>query len=329
MPILNEERHLRRGRQRRVRAGVRRADRGGAGAGSEPGPHRRDRRASWRRRPAGRHWCRNPTGRTADAPQRGDRGEPRPESSCGSTGTACSTRTTCRTAVDELAETGAANVGGLMAAEGTTPFERAVAAAMTSVLGVGAARFHTGRRGRPGRHGLPRRVPPRVAGAGRRLRPAVRAGPGLGDEPPDPRGRRAGLVHPGAARALPAARHASRRWPGSTSSTAGGAGSSPGRTPARSTRATWPPPAAVGRCRRRDGAGRAGHAVGAGAAGRLRRAGRRRLGGDRSGLSPAERARLPLVLATMHMSWGVGFLTSPSSLVPDELRATSEVSGRR
>ena len=35
-----------------------------------------------------------------------------------------------------------------MAAEGTTPFERAVAAAMTSVLGVGAARFHTG--GEPG-----------------------------------------------------------------------------------------------------------------------------------------------------------------------------------
>ena len=44
-----------------------------------------------------------------------------------------------RTAVEILQETGAANVGGLMAAEGTTPFERAVAAAMTSVLGVGAS----------------------------------------------------------------------------------------------------------------------------------------------------------------------------------------------
>jgi glycosyltransferase involved in cell wall biosynthesis len=49
-----------------------------------------------------------------------------------------------RTAVELLAQTGAANVGGLMDAEGVTPFERAVAAAMTSRLGVGASRFHTG-----------------------------------------------------------------------------------------------------------------------------------------------------------------------------------------
>jgi glycosyltransferase involved in cell wall biosynthesis len=49
-----------------------------------------------------------------------------------------------RTAVDLLQRTGAANVGGLMAAAGTTPFERAVAAAMTSVWGVGASRFHVG-----------------------------------------------------------------------------------------------------------------------------------------------------------------------------------------
>lgn len=49
-----------------------------------------------------------------------------------------------RTAVRLLAETGAANVGGVMAAEGVTDFQRAVAAAMTSVFGVGGARFHTG-----------------------------------------------------------------------------------------------------------------------------------------------------------------------------------------
>jgi glycosyltransferase involved in cell wall biosynthesis len=49
-----------------------------------------------------------------------------------------------RTAVDLLDQTGAANVGGLMDAEGVTPFERAVAAAMTSRLGVGASRFHVG-----------------------------------------------------------------------------------------------------------------------------------------------------------------------------------------
>ena len=53
-----------------------------------------------------------------------------------------------RTAYELLQETGAANVGGLMDAEGVTPFERAVAAAMTSRLGVGSARFHTG--GEPG-----------------------------------------------------------------------------------------------------------------------------------------------------------------------------------
>jgi succinoglycan biosynthesis protein ExoA len=49
-----------------------------------------------------------------------------------------------RTAVELLDETGADNVGGLMRAEGTTPFECAVACAMTSPLGVGNARFHTG-----------------------------------------------------------------------------------------------------------------------------------------------------------------------------------------
>jgi succinoglycan biosynthesis protein ExoA len=48
------------------------------------------------------------------------------------------------TAVALLEETGADNVGGVMAAEGSTPFESAVAAAMTSKLGVGAASFHVG-----------------------------------------------------------------------------------------------------------------------------------------------------------------------------------------
>jgi succinoglycan biosynthesis protein ExoA len=49
-----------------------------------------------------------------------------------------------QTAVRLLEETGAANVGGIMAAEGVSDFQRAVAAAMTSVFGVGGARFHTG-----------------------------------------------------------------------------------------------------------------------------------------------------------------------------------------
>ena len=49
-----------------------------------------------------------------------------------------------QTAVDTLRETGAVNVGGMMAAAGVTPFQQAVAWAMTSPFGVGAARNHTG-----------------------------------------------------------------------------------------------------------------------------------------------------------------------------------------
>jgi hypothetical protein len=49
-----------------------------------------------------------------------------------------------RVAVETLRRTGADNVGGLMWAEGRTDFERAVARAMTSKLGVGNAPFHVG-----------------------------------------------------------------------------------------------------------------------------------------------------------------------------------------
>ncbi|MFI0907411.1 glycosyltransferase family 2 protein [Streptomyces sioyaensis] len=48
------------------------------------------------------------------------------------------------TAVRLLEETGAANVGGIMHAEGENAWEEAVAAAMTSRIGVGNAAFHTG-----------------------------------------------------------------------------------------------------------------------------------------------------------------------------------------
>lgn len=50
--------------------------------------------------------------------------------------------------VATLQETGADNVGGVMAAVGSTPFECAVARAMTSKFGVGGAAFHVG--GEPG-----------------------------------------------------------------------------------------------------------------------------------------------------------------------------------
>ena len=49
-----------------------------------------------------------------------------------------------RVAVETLQRTGADNVGGLMAAEGVTDFQRAVAVAMTSPIGVGQASFHVG-----------------------------------------------------------------------------------------------------------------------------------------------------------------------------------------
>jgi succinoglycan biosynthesis protein ExoA len=47
-------------------------------------------------------------------------------------------------AISILRESGAVNVGGVMAAEGVTNFEIAVSRAMRSPLGVGASRFHTG-----------------------------------------------------------------------------------------------------------------------------------------------------------------------------------------
>jgi len=49
-----------------------------------------------------------------------------------------------RRAVELLDETGADNVGGVMAAEGETPFEEAVARAYCSPLGLGGGRFHVG-----------------------------------------------------------------------------------------------------------------------------------------------------------------------------------------
>lgn len=49
-----------------------------------------------------------------------------------------------QTALATLADTGAANVGGIMDAVGVTPFEEAVAIAMKSPIGVGGARFKLG-----------------------------------------------------------------------------------------------------------------------------------------------------------------------------------------
>ncbi len=53
-----------------------------------------------------------------------------------------------RRAVEQLAATGAANVGGIQRCVGTTPVQRSIAMAMSSPLGVGDARFRIG--GTPG-----------------------------------------------------------------------------------------------------------------------------------------------------------------------------------
>lgn len=53
-----------------------------------------------------------------------------------------------RIAVGAILETGAGNVGGIMDARGTTPFEQAVAAAYGSRVGLGGTPHHVG--GRPG-----------------------------------------------------------------------------------------------------------------------------------------------------------------------------------
>ena len=49
-----------------------------------------------------------------------------------------------RIAVETILETGADNVGGLMDAQGTTPFERAVARAYGSRVGLGGTKLHVG-----------------------------------------------------------------------------------------------------------------------------------------------------------------------------------------
>lgn len=49
-----------------------------------------------------------------------------------------------RIGVETLNRSGADNVGGIMAASGLTPMQKAIAAAMTSKFGVGGAAFHVG-----------------------------------------------------------------------------------------------------------------------------------------------------------------------------------------
>ncbi|WP_371860839.1 glycosyltransferase family 2 protein [Terrabacter aerolatus] len=219
-------------------------------------------------------------------------------------------------AVRVLEETGAANVGGVMLAQGVTDTERAVAVAMTSPLGVGGARFHTG--GEPGPAdtvylGVFRRAWLEAAGGydprftraqdwelNYRIRQAggvVWFDPALTVEyRPRPDLRALGRQYRdyGRWRRVVATRHKgsinARYLAPPTALVAVAAGLVGGLV----WRPLWAIPAAYA----------AGIGVGGVAIARAEK--------------PAVAMRVPGVLATMHMSWGWGFLTSrPDRLVPE------------
>jgi succinoglycan biosynthesis protein ExoA len=229
-----------------------------------------------------------------------------------------------RTAMAVLEETGADDVGGIMAAVGVTRFQRAVAWAMTSSAGVGASRFHTG--GQPGPAdtvylGVYRRASiERVGGYDETYQRAedwemnhrIRLAGGLIWFYP---GLRVTYRPRATVRALGTQYFHYGRWR---------------RVVARQHAGTinlryLAPPVAVLAMAAGIVAGLAGLAAGGSlrwlALGFVIPAGY--LAGILAVTATAARqlplpvlARLPAVLATMHVSWGVGFLTSPRSLMP-------------
>ena len=219
-------------------------------------------------------------------------------------------------AVRVLGETGAANVGGVMLAQGETDFERAVAVAMTSKLGVGGARFHTGGSAGPSDTvylGVFRREWLLKAGGydvrftraqDWELNHRIRQAGGVVWFDPDltvryrPRGNLRQLARQyrdyGTWRRVVATRHKgtinARYLAPPTALVLVALGSVGGLV----WRPLWAIPATYA----------AGVVVGGATIAR--------------GQSPAVAARVPAILATMHASWGLGFLTSrPSRLVPD------------
>lgn len=215
-----------------------------------------------------------------------------------------------RRAVELLEETGADNVGGIQQAVGRTAFELAVAAAMRSRVGAGDAAYR--RPGPPGpvdtvylgvfRRGALERVggfdPAMIRNQDYELNVRLRASGGSVYFHPDlrvayrPRGSLKALARQyhdyGRYKRAALRRHPrSRRWrqlapPTAVLALAGGLALAP-MTRGRSLTV---PAAYAG-----------GLAVAGAAAGR--------------GLPPAARAWLPLVLATMHIAWGTGFLRGP------------------
>jgi succinoglycan biosynthesis protein ExoA len=236
-----------------------------------------------------------------------------------------------QTAVGTLRKTGAVNVGGKMAAAGITPFQQAVAWAMTSPFGVGAARNHTGGEAGPADTaylGVFRRSAiEQVGGYNEAFKVAE-------DWELNHRIRKAGgliwfepalqvTYRPRATVAeLGVQYFRYGRWRRAVS-----------REHAGTINLRYlAPPVAVGLVLAGLLAGLAGLAclaAGAGAGGAwawLTAAFALPLGYLAAILAVAARAakrlpprvasRIPIALATMHMCWGAGFLTSPRSLVP-------------
>jgi succinoglycan biosynthesis protein ExoA len=232
-----------------------------------------------------------------------------------------------RTAVAVLKQTGAADVGGVMAAEGQTPFEQAVAWGMTSKAGVGSAGWHTGGQAGPADSvylGVYRREMIEQAGGWDEemlraedweLNYRIRARGGLVWFTPElhvtyrPREnvRRLGsqYFHYGRWRRVIVREHpetASFRYLAPpAAATAAGTGLIVGL---------------IGLASLATGAPAAVKTLTAGLAIPLvYLAGITAVSAALSkGLKPSVRARLPLVLAAMHMCWGAGFLTSPRTL---------------
>ncbi|GAB98181.1 hypothetical protein BJY21_003141 [Kineosphaera limosa] len=217
-----------------------------------------------------------------------------------------------RTAVAELLAVDADNVGGIMDAQGVTDFEKAVACAMRSKIGVGNARFHVGGGAGPADTvylGVFKRSTLVAVGGydshfaraqDWEMNHRIRQAGGLVWFTPDltvtyrPRGTLKALARQyfnyGRWRRVVAARHEGTinlRYLAPPAMVAG-------TCAATLLGAVWRPALAVPL------------AYGAGVvAGGL---------ASSRGEAPGVRARMPVVLATMHWCWGLGFLTSPKKL---------------
>jgi succinoglycan biosynthesis protein ExoA len=227
-------------------------------------------------------------------------------------------------AVRALREHHADNVGGVMAAEGVTPVERAVACAMTSPLGVGGAPFHVGGTAGPADTvylGVFRRSAlDRVGGYDERFTRAqdwemnhrIRATGGLVWFEPE---LQVSYRPRATLRALARQYRDYGRWRRAVVR----------RHPGTLTARYLAPPVALSAVVVGTVAGVVGATTGpswlllgllapggyaVGVVGGAVVTGR--------GLALRERALLPAVFATMHGSWGWGFLTSPRTLLPPD-----------